>query len=414
MRSCSHGSSIQSLTLGSFIFLGFLLFLLDWYDQKRAVKQLKSEQSTFKNQTIHLEEDARDRSVRDGPPVTSDSDSNMLPRSSMDTEERYADGNHITESLTANISWIPVDEDERQQYMGNGTCFGPLKHCCIGQCRQPSNVIPSTDSRLFRKPNVKLSNLSDLLHLVETKVKKPPESACRLIFLGDSLIGDHTAAAICQLYRLGYQAVKCINKEQFGSDKRYGENTFCRKRRQGPGPFSLFLQRQDEICPDVTLQVMRTQDYNHEISLEPESSGIMVWSDGVHRNKPGEIREFMKENFVDMVRSMQVHFPNWQVLFLEHEPQHFKTSDGNWQKKVTMCHSLTVTNTSNWRNQEAAQTIEEENLPVRIVPLYAQMLPLWDLHIGKGDCTHYCYMPWRFDVTWHGIIEAVEANLRNS
>ena len=46
-----------------------------------------------------------------------------------------------------------------------------------------------------------------------------------------------------------------------------------------------------------------------------------------------------------------------------------------------------------WRNEMARIIITKEFPRIAIAPLGALTMPFWDLHIGKNDCTHYCYSP---------------------
>ncbi|KAL3927589.1 MAG: hypothetical protein SGBAC_013026, partial [Bacillariaceae sp.] len=108
------GTSAQPVTLGWLLCAGFFLLLLDWNEQKRAVKELKWELHNLKNETIRLDEGELGTSIRNGA-LALDMDTQNLSWISMDAdEEKLADGQSNTNSPTTNNSWVPVDEEERQ------------------------------------------------------------------------------------------------------------------------------------------------------------------------------------------------------------------------------------------------------------------------------------------------------------
>jgi hypothetical protein len=47
---------------------------------------------------------------------------------------------------------------------------------------------------------------------------------------------------------------------------------------------------------------------------------------------------------------------------------------------------------------------------VPIVRIFNALKPKWDFHSdNSGDCTHYCYTPWRFHLTWDGMLKGLQS-----
>jgi hypothetical protein len=96
-------------------------------------------------------------------------------------------------------------------------------------------------------------------------------------------------------------------------------------------------------------------------------------------------------------------------MYREHEPQHFYKPGGiwNWRRNAMECNTnITRDMYDNYRNEEAEVYLRSAfgANDVPIVRLFDALKPLGKLHYGLPDCTHYCYSPWRFHVTWHGMI----------
>jgi hypothetical protein len=92
---------------------------------------------------------------------------------------------------------------------------------------------------------------------------------------------------------------------------------------------------------------------------------------------------------------------NLTVVWLETFPQHFKTRNGYFDKKLIpstpppICQKVENTSSQlDWRNELVKNYLREHNLQnLHYLATREMFLPLVNEHVHKGDCTHYCYSP---------------------
>ena len=151
------------------------------------------------------------------------------------------------------------------------------------------------------------------------------------------------------------------------------------------------------------------------------NEGLFVFNWGVHCNTRGDgcIGEMLSDMILPLVTGPNAPtlLANWRFLFRETEPQHFNTADGNYEHSRRNTTNLPCSpidpatiesGANNWRNREVRRFLTDHGLEDTIgtVRLYDRLVPLFQLH-HPGDCTHYCYDPYRLDVTWDGLLEAL-------
>jgi hypothetical protein len=324
--------------------------------------------------------------------------------------------------------WVKLSPQEIEPYTdcSNDT----FQHCCVGQCRQhhgslkPEDVLWKwNDEREGARP---LANLTDVLDYMESR-KVYPEKSCNIFFSGDSTTSDHTMAATCQLTRAGYKLTSCL--PQIGG-VAYGNDTqvVC-DSSQLDIPHFILENPTAKSCQKLVMVVDVIS--NHENGQNNDSfremtfgsafqnGFVVVFSWGVHCNtSKGCLQRRLKKSFLSLAsKSIYNH---WTFLFREHEPQHFNTKGGLFEVGQMNKHKFQCVNTngqaSNWRNEETARIISKYNKnhptkKVYTIPLFDALEPLWQNHNSQlDDCTHYCYNPFRFDVTWDGMLEALKAH----
>jgi len=181
-------------------------------------------------------------------------------------------------------------------------------------------------------------------------------------------------------------------------------------------PFDHFLLENNSTNACQRVIVLFTIERPAKNVLSTFGGGVVVFSWGAHCNDPGCVRSFLAENLLPFVRGSHINniYPHWKFLYRESEPQHFDTPGGNFVKGLRRGQCVPTRGTgNNWRNEEAAGLLTEYNLTKRvpIVRIWHALEPLWQLHDNQysknADCTHYCYSPWRFDVTWDGMMKAL-------
>jgi hypothetical protein len=285
--------------------------------------------------------------------------------------------------------WIPVPPEERSPSSKLPCQIFP--HCCIGQCRQIRFKHANT-SLLFQKWSEPLANLTDLLHVAQTQT---------LLFLGDSLTSDHAMAAICQLMQAGYTLGSC--KPLFGGDQYGGPWGVKECSPSLSIPFTSYVDLSREGGHNITIAFERTDNPNLYNGMMSNMSGIMLWNIGVHCHDEACLREQMNETLIPLYQSGALR--DWTFLWKETEPQHFNNIGGEWKKEgEKVCGPVHV---NNWRNEVARDVLAPYDIP--IVPIFDALEPLWEFHYGGEDCTHYCYSPWRFDLTWNGMVKALQS-----
>jgi hypothetical protein len=307
-----------------------------------------------------------------------------------------------------------------------------FQHCCVGQCRlhhgslKPEDVLWKwNDEREGARP---LANLTDVLNYMESR-KVYPEKSCNIFFSGDSTTSDHTMAATCQLTKAGYKLTSCnpkIGGVHYGNDTQ----VVC-DSNQLDFPHFILENPTAKSCQKVVIVFDDTTHHERykEITFGSsfQNGFVAVFSWGVHCNGSGIhnetagkecLQKKLDEFFLPYVsKSIYNH---WTFLFREHEPQHFNTKGGLFESGQMNAHKAQCVDTNgkakNWRNEETARIISKHNKnhptkKVYTIPLFDALEPLWQNHNSQlRDCTHYCYNPFRFDVTWDGMLEALKAH----
>mmetsp|Transcript_13802 Transcript_13802/g.18016 ORF Transcript_13802/g.18016 Transcript_13802/m.18016 type:complete len:449 (+) Transcript_13802:151-1497(+) len=338
--------------------------------------------------------------------------------------------------------WIPVSPAESKPYLKK--CTHQFKHCCLGQCRQekyennPNSVLWKWNDK--KEGAKSLANLTDVLDYIEqlnrrleskeeegqstvaatthTKASSK-ESSCHMYFIGDSLSSDHAMASVCQLTNVGYQLTSC-NPRTIGLDL-YGSDaiTNCESNDLFPFPYFMLESNYTKSCRKVLITYSGGMTLpspamvSKVLNSNDEKGGIVVWNWGVHCNGGGTkdcMRRALEDGLLPFVKDANASkYKRWRFLFREHEPQHFESKGGTYNRgEEQKCGPIVKGKADNRRNEFAATFLSEHNLTrkVPIIPLFDALLPLWQIH-HPPDCTHYCYSPWRFDVTWDGILSAL-------
>ena len=291
----------------------------------------------------------------------------------------------------------------------------PFQHCCVGQCRQSAFKIRKGMSLWkLTGPSRSLANLTDVLKYYDG-ISKQSGQPCTIIFAGDSLSSDHAMAANCELLNSGYELISCSTKRLGGA--QYGNDTSVRCKTN-VHHFTHFLLQNNatNFCKTVLIAFsgLRSSLLKSIISSLNENTGLVVFNWGVHcnDNQSGCITSMLSSEILPLVSEFgDAEHAKWRFLFRETEPQHFKTDDGNFDGGHVCAPAKSSENkveSSNWRNKEAERFLSTRNLTGRIktVRLHDALVPLWQLH-HPMDCTHYCYDPYRFDVTWDGLLNAI-------
>lgn len=317
-------------------------------------------------------------------------------------------------------SWIPLTEEEKQEYLirEKRVCKNPLHHCCIGQGRQifshHNNV-----SRLFTKWNQPLAKLNNLLdYLSEQNIP------CNFWFVGASMSGDHAIGALCELMRdHSYQldGKKCIPYE----NERWAEKKAlnCSMSNKGMPPhYYQLVNPQRSSCPKVTIahDGIDTFVTNSSSYVYSQLGGVVVLNQGVHCQKPGCVTDTLKK-LIEERQVLSMMDQGWHILWRETEHQHFKTSNGYYNKGKSRYACVAIANPNNdYRNVEANKFLSNltlaKNVTIPVIPLAKASEPLYFMHaydkVKKTfDCTHYVYSPWRFEVTWNGMLQALQGRL---
>jgi len=136
-------------------------------------------------------------------------------------------------------------------------------------------------------------------------------------------------------------------------------------------------------------------------------SGILLFNWGVHCNDHDvSCMTEILDKLVTLTKLEKLR--KVQIMFREHEPQHFGTETGVYKGKSSQqCRA--IEKVDDWRNEVAEAFLELNGLKERVktVSIFKSLLLLYQIH-HIGDCTHYCYNPLRFEVTWKGILNAME------
>lgn len=330
---------------------------------------------------------------------------------------------HLLQEIPNNLSWKPVTPTERESWSWANQS---LMRCHIGQCRRPAMLweeqTPEWDG-LFVKPDMEdmatmETTLEYLHYFVEQKkmeregMKHPkkkgqheaePIDGCTIWFIGDSTTQDQASGAICALSHLGYRPSRNCNLRNQGllrgtCDMIHPTAQFCPKTR---------IKFHWHLLDNRRFYIGRF--YERDVVHDSEA-GVIVFSYGVHSNTRERFALLMETKFMQFYRgftsSNRIYHPSrYLFMWREHEPQHFDTVGGTYQGiHTTTCVDAGEQSYDNFRNEEVWKFFEENDLlgKVPIIKAFDAQKPLAMFHYDR-DCTHYCYSPWRFDLTWHGV-----------
>ena len=327
-------------------------------------------------------------------------------------------------------SWIPLTDEEKQDYLirEKRVCKNPLHHCCLGQGRQLLSHHKNV-SQLFTKWSNPLSNLSDVLDYMSEQ-----NIPCNIWFVGFSMSGDHAIGALCELMRdHGYQldSKRCIPYENPQWDEKEALNCSMTKMGMPSHFYQLVNPQRPSSCPKVTIAqegmtafVENYSDWSKRLSnpVAPyvylRLGGVLVLNQGVHCNKRGCVTEIMKK-LVEKRHVLSMTEHGWHILWRETEHQHFNTSNGYFKKgsKEHECRAIANPN-NDYRNEEANNFLSDlsltKNITIPVIPLAKASEALHFMHAydtarNWWDCTHYVYSPWKFYLTWDGMLRALQS-----
>ena len=321
--------------------------------------------------------------------------------------------------------WIPLTQDERSQYLNREklVCGNPFRHCCLGQGRQLLTRHKNI-SQLYIKWSESLANITTLLDYMSQH-----EIPCNIWFFGMSLAGDQTIGALCELMRdAGYriEAEECVPYANERWNEKAALNCSMIKEGMPTSQYYQLMNPNRTYCPRVTLaHSTLSSDPLNASHLYSTRGGVMVVNHGVHCSEPGCVTTVLKTFFTDKnvlsMREQQANNNtrgNWKILYRETERQHFATSNGYHEMGATKkkCRALKKVS-GDYRNEEAKIFLHKlaltTNKTIPIIPLAKASEPLHFMHAfdserKKFDCTHYVYSPWRFKLTWDGIIRGLK------
>lgn len=331
----------------------------------------------------------------------------------------YVTDSSNTTAINNNINekkWIPLSPEEKAHYINQDMSSSKFQHCHYGQSRRIDRVC-DIDNVLWkwnenRTGANRLANITNVLDYMEER-KKDKDESCNIIIAGASLSHDTYMGAYCQLEQAGYVATSCIT----GGEPIYGDDAYvtCDSRDLYISHF--FLENPHATsCPKIALVFNHPEQTKYMARLEKlaedenfKNGFVMMYNWGVHCNDKETpcLRPMLEETFIPLLTNPK--FDHWTILFREHEPQHFSTPGGLFIKGQGWRCSRATVKADNWRNEEVVQILKDHNLTskVPIIPLFDALEPLTSMHV-VGDCTHYCYNPFRFEVTWDGLLNALK------
>ena len=328
--------------------------------------------------------------------------------------------------------WVPLTFEEQQSISKHNEASTLLyEHCQIGQGRKANSKCAFdqmlwkwNENRTGTKP---LANLTDLLdHLDERKTH--PRKSCNVMFVGDSLSSDHAMALNCQALSLGYKLKSChtsANSTKYSTKYGVDSQRVCDRQDHTFDHFT--LERDHGFCKKLFIGAVSPTNEGYHDTLSAlarnrtYSNGmVVIYNWAVHCNtRNGCIQTVIEDTLLPYVNRISLsnfwkryRFKKWIWIYREHEPQHFSTSSGLYQNTTTNlwrknC-SRALVKPDNWRNEEVRLLLKNYGVSkkVPIIPIFHALEPLWWMHAAP-DCTHYCYTPKRFDVTWDGVIKAL-------
>jgi hypothetical protein len=296
-------------------------------------------------------------------------------------------------------------------------CGKPFQHCCIGQGRQLGTRHQNI-SQLYVKWSEPTDTLATLLDYMSQR-----DIPCNLWFMGMSLSGDQTIGALCELQRdHGYELdpVDCV---PYGNE-RWNEKEALNCSTSTPGrpvtsQYYRLTNEDRDACPTVTLAHSGHFDLDGG-AANPYSrrGGLVVANYGAHCKTPGCVAAKLAASFTP-ARIEAMEGQGWHFVWRETERKHFATPNGYYRKNVSHkeCRPLATVD-GDYLNREAEDFWRNltlaTNKTIPIVPLAEATEPLhfmhgYDLEKSIYDCTHYVYSPWRFHLTWGGIVRGLKS-----
>jgi hypothetical protein len=211
-----------------------------------------------------------------------------------------------------------------------------------------------------------------------------------MYFIGDSLSSDHAMASVCQLTNAGYTLTSCnprtIGLDQYGSDAI----TPCESNDSFPFPYFMLESNYTKSCRKVLitysggLTFPNPETVSKVLHSNGEKGGIVVWNWSVHCNNPRDkdcMRRALEDGLLPFVKDANASkYKHWKFLFREHEPQHFRSEGGTYNKRNGWkCAPTMKGKADNWRNEFAATFLSEHNLTrkVPIIPLFDALCCLY-------------------------------------
>jgi len=277
---------------------------------------------------------------------------------------------------------------------------------------------------------VRLS-LNNFLHILSEKHGNGDinNRQCSITFIGDSLMEDTMVAMECQLMMLGYRnSTECVfahigstnyNKNinytchnsasNINNNNNYNNNNLSSQfQRQ-------FVNLQSQSCRIITLSFINnfllyeiTTDQFIKKFIQPQQNDhnntLVLVNYGAHSN----YKEHLIKRYLKIVKNLTIllNQSNYKVFWKEIEPQHFYSFNGYFSTKLL---NLSCTNTihtyDNWKTSILEEMITSRTFPsLPIVYIYNDTLPFSFLH-QTPDCTHYCYLPYRFTFLWNKLTD---------
>jgi hypothetical protein len=133
----------------------------------------------------------------------------------------------------------------------------------------------------------------------------------------------------------------------------------------------------------------------------------------------------MLKKLVEKRQVLSMAQQGWHILWRETEHQHFSTPNGYFKEGESRNRCCAIANSSNnYLNEEANKFLSNltltNNMTIPVIPLAKASEPLYFMHLYHDrtkktfDCTHYVYSPWRFEVTWDGMLQALKSQSKIS
>ena len=342
--------------------------------------------------------------------------------------------------IDSGIDWVRPSPLEIQQLQASNqkSCKNPFQHCCLGQCRQEKLQIDPNESfwkPVFRDNNSSprqqrpLKTILDVLDYYGSTVHKNNSSSssstspCTIVFGGDSMSSDHTMDVVCRLIEDGYELKSChpaIGGALYGADV----NVTCPQNKYPDRPHFL-LEHNDpntlRTCPEVLIgstyecpskSIRKWFQEPPPTISENDWGGLVIFNWGARCKTKQDIESCLfqeLEPYLQLAKDATMG-QKWKFIYRETEPQHFNIDGGlyysRWKENATFFEcSRFQGSADNFRNQVALQLLEQHNLSksIPVIPLFSALEPLTQLHFQGEDCTHYCYDPMRFWITWEGL-----------